>query len=691
MDQDALLDELLAAEVREIPISMAAGRVAECLPASPGLAGWLASADVSKLEDGALVGVAASWRRLASWAQAGELAAVAQIASRLAARDPKICVDTDGRPARIPDDAAAEVSLGLVMSRCTAEWWLDLAITLAWRLAASGRALAAGVIDLPRARLIAEATSLLSQDNARTVEEQILPRAPELTNAGLRAALRRAVIAADPDGAERRRQESEARAKVCLYPDEDGTATLAGYQLPGIGAAAAMARVSALARALKASGAGGGIDLLRAQVFLGLLCGTLPLIPPADGAPPDSPPPDDEPPPRDNDAPPGGPMPGRHPPAGRRRRSGSADGAPGGISSREDPPDEEISPPDDPPADLPPDPPAGSSDPGPGYDPDDDWPGDWRAGQPDPVPDWPPLPARIPAPAPPSGYDSRDGPVQPPGRSGRPPPGLLDLALPWTTLAGLSRQPGHLSRMGPITPAQACQLAAHAAARPGADWRIILTNPAGQALAITRIPRTRTRGAPAREDPARAGTSAEHHGPSAGHDRPGRQPGTPPAASWTGLVGRVTLTIPQDILDATPPPQPGDTGILARALAAARTAATQHAVQAAADTGAGGCAHTTATPSYRPPPRLHEYITARDLTCRQPTCRQPAWRTDLDHTRPYAQGGPTCRCNLGGFCRHDHILKHAPGWHVTQPAPGTFHWTTPTGRTYLTTPDTHPI
>ena len=69
----------------------------------------------------------------------------------------------------------------------------------------------------------------------------------------------------------------------------------------------------------------------------------------------------------------------------------------------------------------------------------------------------------------------------------------------------------------------------------------------------------------------------------------------------------------------------------------------------------------------------------------------PDYLRILDHTRPYADGGLTCRCNLGGFCRHDHILKHLPGWHVTQPAPGTFHWTTPTGRTYLITPDTHPI
>ena len=683
-----MLDALLAAEVREVPLTVAAGRVAECLPAGPGLAGWLASADAAELEDGALAGVAASWRRLASWAQAGELAAVAQIASRSAARDPKITVDAAGRPGRVPDEAAAQVSLALVMSGYNADWWLDLAVTLTWRLAAAGQALAAGMIDLPRARLIAEATSLLADEDARTVEEQVLPRAGELTNAGLRVALRRAVIAADPDGAERRRRQSEARAKVCLYPDEEGTAALSGYRLPGIGAAAAMARISALARALKASGAGGGIDLLRAQVFLGLLCGTLPLIPPAGGAPPDTPPPSGDPPPGPGPGPgsrpgPGpGPRPGDKPGNGPPPSSGTpgggtpGSGTPGGGLPREDPPApdvpppggdppaEDVPPPAGPPEDLPPDDPDPG--PGPGYDPDDDWPGDWRAGH-GPLPDWPPLPGRLPPPPQPPARD-KDG-RRPPagapwpagrgGRGGRPPPGLLDLALPWTTLAGLSAQPGQLGRLGPITPAQACQLAAHAAASPGTDWRIILTTPAGQALAVTR-----TRTAAARESPAA---------------------GTP-------LVGRVTLTIPRNILAATPASAAGDTpGILGRALQAAATAAAHAAAHAAADAAAGGCAHTTATPRYRPPPRLHEYITARDLTCRFPPCRQPAWRSDLDHTRPYADGGPTCRCNLGGFCRHDHILKHLPGWHVTQPAPGTFHWTTPTGRTYLTTPDTHPI
>ena len=50
-----------------------------------------------------------------------------------------------------------------------------------------------------------------------------------------------------------------------------------------------MARITALAKAMQATGSAGQIDLVRAQVFLGLLLGTLPYIPPAPGAPPDDP------------------------------------------------------------------------------------------------------------------------------------------------------------------------------------------------------------------------------------------------------------------------------------------------------------------------------------------------------------------------------------------------------------------
>jgi len=91
--------------------------------------------------------------------------------------------------------------------------------------------------------------------------------------------LRRAVIAADPDRAEHRRGEAERRAKVSLYADDEGTATLTGQNMPAILAAAAHARITALAKARKAADAAGGIGLHRARVMLGLLLGTLPHIP----------------------------------------------------------------------------------------------------------------------------------------------------------------------------------------------------------------------------------------------------------------------------------------------------------------------------------------------------------------------------------------------------------------------------
>lgn len=46
-------------------------------------------------------------------------------------------------------------------------------------------------------------------------------------------------------------------------------------------------------------------------------------------------------------------------------------------------------------------------------------------------------------------------------------------------------------------------------------------------------------------------------------------------------------------------------------------------------------------PGYTPSARLADFIRCRDLTCRAPGCDRPAVDCDVDHTIPYAQGGPT--------------------------------------------------
>ena len=48
--------------------------------------------------------------------------------------------------------------------------------------------------------------------------------------------------------------------------------------------------------------------------------------------------------------------------------------------------------------------------------------------------------------------------------------------------------------------------------------------------------------------------------------------------------------------------------------------------------------------------------------------------------------GITCQCDLAPPCRRHHRVKQAPGWKLEQPEPGVMRWTTPSGRSYTTTP-----
>ena len=59
------------------------------------------------------------------------------------------------------------MSLALTMTTYSAQAWTDLAVDLQWRLPATGQALAAGLIDLPRAKLICLYTGPLPDPTAR--------------------------------------------------------------------------------------------------------------------------------------------------------------------------------------------------------------------------------------------------------------------------------------------------------------------------------------------------------------------------------------------------------------------------------------------------------------------------------------------------------------------------------------------
>ncbi len=298
-DQEAVLaDELAAAgdgRMGRPDLTWTAAVAVEHMAPGAAQAGWLevAASAAGRLDEDALAGMLIAARQAASRATATELTAAAQITARAAGADPRIGLQTDGRPVRLCRDAQGQIGLALTLTDCTAAAWADLSMTLAWRLPSTGAALSAGRIDLPRAKTIAEATSVLSEKLARQVEATVLPDAGRRTVPDLKDRLRRLVIAADPEGAEERRKAAERHADVRLYGEVDQTATIVADKQPQIEAAAGFARLNALARARKAAGFKGPLGWHRSQIMLGLLNGTLPPTPPAVGAPPDQPPPGD--------------------------------------------------------------------------------------------------------------------------------------------------------------------------------------------------------------------------------------------------------------------------------------------------------------------------------------------------------------------------------------------------------------
>src|SRR5271170_1488999 len=91
-------------------------------------------------------------------------------------------------------------------------------------------------------------------------------------------------------------------------------------------------------------------------------------------------------------------------------------------------------------------------------------------------------------------------------------------------------------------------------------------------------------------------------------------------------------------------------------------------------------------PGYVPSKTLADFVRCRDLTCRWPGCDHPAFDCDIDHTVPYADGGPTHASNLKCYCRTHHLVKTFWGWRDQQLPDGTIILNSPAGETYVTTP-----
>jgi hypothetical protein len=166
-----------------------------------------------------------------------------------------------------------EIAAALTLTGRSADQLLDLAIGLR-RLPMTSAALAAGDIDVPRAMVIAQELAGLTDEHAAAVERAVLGAASQQTTGQLRRATHRAVLATDPAAARQRKEQAQREARVERCTEPAGTAALAGRDLPPAGVLAADANLTALAKQLKAAGAEGTMDTLRAKIYLALLTGT---------------------------------------------------------------------------------------------------------------------------------------------------------------------------------------------------------------------------------------------------------------------------------------------------------------------------------------------------------------------------------------------------------------------------------
>ncbi len=226
--------------------------------------------------DGDLLDAITALDRLAAWTHAQQARLLAAFAARRPGDDPMLATgDTPNSGSRWAPD---ELGLALGRSRHTARALLAEATILTDTLPDVLTALETGQIDPGKARVLCELVPLLGAGRAAAVTAHVLARAGTQPWSRFRAAVRRAILRVDPDGARRRHTRARADRRVSVRPDEDGMATLWAL-LPAEEATASWQMLTRLARGLDRPGDPDPrtLDARRADLLVDLLTGRLTL------------------------------------------------------------------------------------------------------------------------------------------------------------------------------------------------------------------------------------------------------------------------------------------------------------------------------------------------------------------------------------------------------------------------------
>lgn len=232
----------------------------------PQLYTLLTRMDFETADDDALVEAAAAAERLESAAHALKLQAAAALSHR-EAMNPAALAHSDHTRRDVAGDELA------VRLRITTRAGADLVRrgrALEGVLLATGQALAAGVIDAARARVIIDGLDHVPPEVAATVEDQVLGRAPQRTVAQLRADVAKALIAVDAEAAADRSRYRATQRRISrprAHPDGIASMRIEG---PAADVLALDVALQAAARAAKAAGDERTIDQLRFDALAGV-------------------------------------------------------------------------------------------------------------------------------------------------------------------------------------------------------------------------------------------------------------------------------------------------------------------------------------------------------------------------------------------------------------------------------------
>jgi hypothetical protein len=428
-------------------------------PAGPGFiaGGWAdnaapgpalaAAADAATgrggLGESELIGLLCGWQRLTAWAQAGQVACLNTLIQRR--KDQSVELNRPDLAAHVDDEAAAALAL---TNRATSRL-LDVCTGLA-RLPEVDAALTAGRIDWAKACLFTDLLAGLPDEAANDIADLVLTAGDvtRKTSGQLRAALARAVLAYDPDAAQRRREQARKDASVQAWTEPSGNAALAGRELSPADVVHADAQLTADARWLAARGLPGNIDELRARAYTARLTGQplSSLLPASNG--------DQTRDPAAGDS-----------TTGASTGSDSAAAGPG-YTDRDG---------------------SASPDPDGSASPDPD-------GTASPDPDGTARPG-------PSDVSATDGSSVGDHPDGGPLGGTINLTMPLAAWAGLSQAPGDLAGYGPADAATCRDLAARTG--PATRWCLTLTDSSGRAVAHACASHP-----PGHHDPAEPGNPA---------------------------------------------------------------------------------------------------------------------------------------------------------------------------------------